>query len=109
MEHFITKIKIEKVRHLENIEICLSENERRHLFITGNVDEVIVFRKVGYFGVTESLAFEIVDNTAENVAVEMTRDLLQRVYYGKTPQENVGAKMLRHEMVILSLRLSNAG
>lgn len=35
MEHFITKIKIEKVRHLENIEICLSENERRHLLITG--------------------------------------------------------------------------
>ena len=35
MEHFITKIKIEKVRHLENIEICLSESERRHLLITG--------------------------------------------------------------------------
>lgn len=35
MEHFITKIKIEKVRHLENIEICLSEFERRHLLITG--------------------------------------------------------------------------
>lgn len=35
MEHFITKIKIEKVRHLENIEICLSETERRHLLITG--------------------------------------------------------------------------
>lgn len=35
MEHFITKIEIEKVRHLENIEICLSETERRHLLITG--------------------------------------------------------------------------
>ena len=35
MEHFITKIKIKKVRHLENIEICLSETERRHLLITG--------------------------------------------------------------------------
>lgn len=35
MEHFITKIKIEKVRHLENIEICLSNTGRRHLLITG--------------------------------------------------------------------------
>lgn len=62
------------------------------------VDEIIAFRKVGYFGVTESLVFEIVDNTTKDVAVEMTRDLLQRVYYGKTPQEKVGAKMLRHEV-----------
>ena len=35
MEHFITKIKIEKVRHLDDIEICLSNTERRHLLITG--------------------------------------------------------------------------
>lgn len=35
MESFITRIKIIRVRHLENIEICLSETERRHLLITG--------------------------------------------------------------------------
>jgi predicted ATP-binding protein involved in virulence len=35
MEHFITKIHIEKLRHLENIEIKLSDNERRHLLLTG--------------------------------------------------------------------------
>ena len=35
MESFITRIKIMKVRHLENIEICLSDTERRHLLITG--------------------------------------------------------------------------
>lgn len=35
MEHFITKIQIEKLRHLENIEIELSEQSRRHLLITG--------------------------------------------------------------------------
>ena len=35
MEHFISKIQIEKLRHLENIEIFLSENERRHLLLTG--------------------------------------------------------------------------
>ena len=35
MEHFISKIRIEKLRHLENIEIFLSEDERRHLLLTG--------------------------------------------------------------------------
>ena len=34
-EIFITKIKINKVRHLENIEIQLDEKERKHLILTG--------------------------------------------------------------------------
>ena len=32
---FITKIQIEKVRHLQNVSILLSESERKHLIITG--------------------------------------------------------------------------
>ncbi len=32
---FISEIKIEKVRHLENISIALSKNELKHLIITG--------------------------------------------------------------------------
>lgn len=35
MEHFLTKIHIEKLRHLENIDIVLSDTERRHLLLTG--------------------------------------------------------------------------
>ena len=35
MEHFITKVRIDKLRHLEDIEIFLSEDERRHLLLTG--------------------------------------------------------------------------
>ena len=35
MEHFITRIHIEKLRHLENIKIEISETSRRHLLITG--------------------------------------------------------------------------
>lgn len=35
MEHFIINIHIDKLRHLENIEIALSTNERRHLLLTG--------------------------------------------------------------------------
>ncbi len=34
-EIFITKIKINKVRHLENIEISIDEKERKHLILTG--------------------------------------------------------------------------
>lgn len=34
-KHYITKIKIEKSRHLENIEIELSQNERKNLLLTG--------------------------------------------------------------------------
>ncbi len=32
---FISKIHINKVRHLENVEIILSETERKHLILTG--------------------------------------------------------------------------
>ena len=35
MEHFITKIQIKQFRHLENIEIFLSDDEPRHLLLTG--------------------------------------------------------------------------
>lgn len=35
MEHFISKIQIKKLRHLENIDIILSSDERRHLLLTG--------------------------------------------------------------------------
>jgi len=34
-DFFITKISIKKVRHLENIDIELSPNEKKHLIITG--------------------------------------------------------------------------
>lgn len=35
MEHFISKIQIEKLRHLENLIIILSSDDRRHLLLTG--------------------------------------------------------------------------
>lgn len=35
MEHFIIKIHIDKLRHLENIDIKLSSEERQHLLLTG--------------------------------------------------------------------------
>ncbi|WP_169704788.1 AAA family ATPase [Runella slithyformis] len=34
-EIFVTKLRINKVRHLENLEIPLSETERKHLILTG--------------------------------------------------------------------------
>ncbi|MCU0340232.1 MAG: AAA family ATPase [Spirosomaceae bacterium] len=34
-EIFVTKVRINKVRHLENLEIPLSDTERKHLILTG--------------------------------------------------------------------------
>ena len=35
MEHFITSIHINEVRHLKNIEIKLNPEKRQHLILTG--------------------------------------------------------------------------
>ena len=35
MDAYITRIRIEELRHLHNIEITLSQNEKKHLIITG--------------------------------------------------------------------------
>ena len=60
------------------------------------IDEIIAFRKVGYFGITESLIFKMVDDTSERIEVKMTYDLLQRVYYGETPQEKIVLPLNNH-------------
>ena len=35
MEHFITSVHINEVRHLKNIEIKLNPEKRQHLILTG--------------------------------------------------------------------------
>lgn len=64
------------------------------------IDEIISFRKIGYFGKDELLKFEKTVNCNENTEIAMTCELLQRIYYGKTPQEQAGAKRLRHDVRI---------
>lgn len=66
------------------------------------VDEIIAFRKVGHFGTKESLAFDIVDKETDSQEVSMTCELLRRVYFGKTEQEKVGAKII-HNAVLVEL------
>ncbi len=34
MEYFIESISINKIRHLENLKIDISNNERKHLILT---------------------------------------------------------------------------
>ena len=43
MEHFISKIQIKKLRHLENIDIILSDNQRKHLLLTGKNGSGLLF------------------------------------------------------------------
>lgn len=57
-----------------------------------NVEELIAFRKKGYFGTDEELVFEKLDNRKETINTEK---LLREVYYGSTPQKKMEAKILR--------------
>lgn len=56
------------------------------------VDEVIAFRKEGYFGTKEKLIFEALDNRLETLH---TIKLLEAVYNGTTAQKKIEAKILR--------------
>ena len=63
-----------------------------------DVDEIISFRKIGYFGLEETLSFEMVDKACDSQEVQNTCHLLKRIYYGKTAQEKAGAKIIRHQI-----------
>ncbi|MBD5358301.1 MAG: hypothetical protein HDR88_18840 [Bacteroides sp.] len=57
-----------------------------------NVEELIAFRKKGYFGTDEKLIFDMLDCRIET---RNTVRLLQEVYYGSTPQKKMEATILR--------------
>lgn len=40
MEHFITSVHINEVRHLKDIEIKLNPEKRQHLILTGKMAPV---------------------------------------------------------------------
>ncbi len=60
-----------------------------------NVEELIAFRKKGYFGTEEELVFEVLDSREETIN---TQNLLREVYYGSTPQKKMEAKILRRTL-----------
>lgn len=60
-----------------------------------NVEELIAFRKEGYFGTDEKLIFDMLDSRIET---QNTVNLLQEVYYGSTPQKKMEAKILRRSL-----------
>lgn len=74
-----------KLGKYDNILDCTMEN----------VDDVIAFRKKGYFGKEEILEFEALD---ERVETKLTVLLLESVYYGETPQKKIEAKILRKKL-----------
>lgn len=65
---------------------------RKRLCTKENVEELIAFRRQGYFGVDEKLLFDMFDSRMET---QNTVKLLQEVYYGSTPQKKMEAKILR--------------
>lgn len=58
-----------------------------------NVEELIAFRKEGYFGTEERLVFDLLAVGRKDV--QNTKKLLEEVYYGTTPQKKMEAKILR--------------
>lgn len=60
-----------------------------------DVDNVIAFRKVGYFGVEEKLNFEALDEREETLN---TVRLLYDVYYGTTTQKKIEAAVIRKNL-----------
>lgn len=67
--NYITKIKINSVRHLKNIEIPLSENERKHLIITGKNGS-------GKTSLLEALRLFLLLNTADEQYKNWLSDIL---------------------------------
>lgn len=60
-----------------------------------NVEEMIAFRKEGYFGCDEKLIFDMLDCSLET---KNTIRLLHEVYYGSTPQKKMEATILRRTL-----------
>lgn len=60
-----------------------------------DVEELIAFRKMGYFGTEERLVFEMLASGRE---IQNTADLLREVYYGSTPQKKMEAAILRRTL-----------
>lgn len=60
-----------------------------------DIDELIAFRKTGYFGTNEQLEFEALSADKE---VLNTVKLLKDVYYGTTPQKKAEARIIRKKL-----------
>lgn len=61
-----------------------------------NVEEMIAFRRKGYFGTDEKLIFDMLDDS--RIEIQNTVRLLQEVYYGSTPQKKMEATILRRNL-----------
>lgn len=60
-----------------------------------DIDLHIAFRKVGYFGTTETFEFVALDESEET---KNTIELLRSVYYGTTPQKKMEAMNIRQAL-----------
>ena len=71
-ETFITSIKINKVRHLEGLEIRLSDTERKHLILTGKngSGKTSVLEALRDYLVSSILAHELIPEALRDYLVE---------------------------------------
>jgi len=83
-EIFVTKLRINKVRHLENLEIPLSETERKHLILTGkngsgktSVLEGIKARFKNIATVQKTWGKEYYDSLNESALIKVRKKLIE--------------------------------
>ena len=60
------------------------------------VEQLIAFRKRGYFGADEKLEF--IPQVSDDEEVEHTVSLLEDIYYGTTPQKMIEARIIRKNL-----------
>lgn len=103
MEHYITEIKIDELRHLSNITIELKKDRRTNLLLTGKngSGKTTVLQAVKKYltAITEKkndrYEFEPLE---ESIEIDNTVHLLHDAYYGTTEQKKMEAVNIRREL-----------
>ncbi len=91
MEHYITKIRIEKLRHLSDIEIELNREKRTNLLLTGKNGS----GKTTVLNAIKSYLRAINDGNLENVEViypRIVKDALEEIENARTQDERFEAE-----------------
>jgi len=100
---FITKIRIKKVRHLENIDIELSANEKKHLIITGKngSGKTSLILKLHHVFASTNRFWELDKNSQCTQNSEVSIRETRLVVFGSIPSYNIREMYDRNLFVTL--------
>ncbi len=98
IDTYITSLKIKKIRHLENVEILISDEKRKHLILTGKngsgktsvLDEVKLCFSVEFFGGNDDLDIKYSNlnlNSKEIFSSKEIKWLVSNFYFFETTRK----------------------